>query len=73
MTPQSAFKEIFIPVIHYAHLLEGKAALILGKKRKKKQQQNGNETTTQNQHTNIYNQANSPRSGNAPVLLLREE
>ena len=43
------------------------------KKEEKKQQQNGNETTTQNQHTNTYNQANSPRSGNAPVLLLREE
>ena len=43
------------------------------KKQQQQQQQNGNETTTQNQHTNTYNQANSPRSGNAPVLLLREE
>ena len=43
------------------------------KEKKQQQQQNGNETTTQNQHTNIYNQANSPRSGNVPVLLLREE
>ena len=68
----NALHAILLP--HYAHLLEGKAALILEKKRKKKkQQQNGNETTTQNQHTNTYNQANSPRSGNAPVLLLREE
>ena len=50
--------------------------LFLEKKKKQQQQQqqqNGNETTTQNQHTNTYNQANSPRSGNAPVLLLREE
>ena len=66
----NALHAILLP--HYAHLLEGKAALILGKK-KKKRKKNGNETTTQNQHTNTYNQANSPRSGNAPVLLLREE